>query len=140
MHSSEADSAKKSHGLELTCNAQFLLAPTAPPVHYRPRFRALALFERRLPERASVSSFPASENLVWAYRCQLKNCHACESFCHVTGLHCATAVPSLGCAERSSPEAVWRAEGAGLDGECAARVTIIIVATNSFLGAFLSSV
>ena len=69
-----------------------------------------------------------------------KNRHACKSFCHVTGLHCATAVPSLGCAERSSPEAVWRAEGAGLDGECAARVTIIIVATNSFLGAFLSSV
>jgi len=88
----------------------------------------------------SVSLLPASENLVWAYRCQLKNRHACESFCHVTGLHCATAVPSLGCAERSSPEAVWRAEGAGLDGECAARVTIIIVATNSFLGAFLSSV
>ena len=57
------DSAKKSHGLELTCNAQFLLAPAPPPAHYRPRFRALALFGRRLPERASVSSFPASENL-----------------------------------------------------------------------------
>jgi hypothetical protein len=32
------------------------------------------------------------------------NRHACESFCHVTGLHCAKVVASLGCAERSSPE------------------------------------
>ena len=38
--------------------------PAAPQAHYLPtRFRALALFGRRLPERVVSSSLPASENL-----------------------------------------------------------------------------
>src|SRR4029077_2077312 len=58
-------------------NSQLALAPTrhehrsnpiaelaAPPDGaYLPRFRALALFGRRPPERGVRSSFPASENL-----------------------------------------------------------------------------
>ena len=53
-----------------------------------------------------------------------------ESFCHVTQLHCGTAALFLGCAERSKPRSrVRRAEGAGLDGECADRAIIIVAAT-----------
>jgi len=79
------------------------------------------------------------KTLYGAYRCQPKNHHASESFCHVTSLRCGTATPLLGCAERSSPEArVRRAEGAGLDRECADRVTIIVPRrTNDFY--FVSS-
>ena len=79
------------------------------------------------------------KTLYGAYRCQPKNYHASESFCHVTSLRCGTATPLLGCAERSSPEArVRRAEGAGLDRECADRVTIIVPRrTNDFY--FVSS-
>ena len=105
---SRPTAVKKSLGLQLMCIGQFPIAPAAPPVHHRPRLRALALLERRPHQRVEGHVIPASENLVWAYRCQLKNRRACESFCHITGLHCATAVPSLGCAERSSREAVWR--------------------------------
>ena len=32
MHPFQADSSKKSHGLELTCSAQFPIAPAALPV------------------------------------------------------------------------------------------------------------
>ena len=39
-------------------------SPAASPAHYLPtRFRALALFSRRSPERLVRSSLPASENL-----------------------------------------------------------------------------
>ena len=39
-------------------------SPAAPSAHYlSTRFRALALFRRRLPERVVRSSLPASENL-----------------------------------------------------------------------------
>jgi hypothetical protein len=45
-----------------------------------------------------------------------------------------TAVLVLGCAERSSPQSrVRRVEGAGLDGECADRATIIVAATREFV-------
>jgi hypothetical protein len=70
------------------------------------------------------------ETLYGTYRCQLKNRHASESI--ITSVDCivATATRLLGCAERSSPEArLRRAEGAGLDGECADRVTMIVAAT-----------
>jgi hypothetical protein len=45
--------------------AQILMAEPAARTDgaYLPRFRALALFERRLPERVARSSLPASENL-----------------------------------------------------------------------------
>jgi hypothetical protein len=54
-----------------------------------------------------------------------KNSPCTESFCHVIRLHCGTAALLLGCAERSEPRSrVRRAEGAGLDRECADRATI----------------
>ena len=40
-------SSKKSLDLQLMCIGQFPIAPTAPPVHHRPRLRALALLGRR---------------------------------------------------------------------------------------------
>jgi hypothetical protein len=101
------------------------IAPAAPPVHYRPRFRALALFGRRPHQRVEGSSSPASKNLVWGLSVSRKNSPCTESFCHVIRLHCGTAALLLGCAERSEPRSrVRRAEGAGLDRECADRATI----------------
>jgi hypothetical protein len=48
-------------------------SPPAALVHYLPtRFRALALFGRRLPERVVRSSLPASENL---HNCRLTHCN-----------------------------------------------------------------
>ena len=41
--------SKKSHDLQLMCSGQFPIEPAAPSVHFRPRFRALALFGRRPP-------------------------------------------------------------------------------------------
>jgi hypothetical protein len=45
--------------------AQIPIAELAarPTEAYFPRFRALALFERRPPQRVDSSSLPASENL-----------------------------------------------------------------------------
>jgi hypothetical protein len=84
----------------------------------------LALFGRRLHERVARSSMPASENLVWGLSVSREKSPCIES------LRCGTATLLLGCAERSKPRSrVRRAEGAGLDGECAARVTIIVAAT-----------
>src|SRR5258707_6434101 len=39
------------------------MAPAAPPVPHFPRFRALALFGRRPPQRVDSIVMPASENL-----------------------------------------------------------------------------
>ena len=100
--------------------------PAAPKAHYLPtRFRALALFGRRLSERV-VRSSAAGVGLSLSTK---ESHHACESFCHVIRLHCGTATPLLGCAERSKPRSrLRRAEGAGLDGECADRAIIIVAA------------
>ena len=51
----------------------FLAAPLSrgTQAHYlSTRFRALALFGRRSPERVVRSPLPAAENLVWGARCQ----------------------------------------------------------------------
>ena len=42
---------------------QIPIAPAAPPLPHRPRFRALALFGRRPPERVERFVLPAAENL-----------------------------------------------------------------------------
>src|SRR5258705_12709723 len=42
-----------------------LHSPAAPPVPHFPRFRALALFGRRPPQRVEGFVMPASKNLVW---------------------------------------------------------------------------
>src|SRR5450755_3952391 len=42
---------------------QFPIAHAAPPLHHRPRFPALALLGRWLPQRADGLRIPASENL-----------------------------------------------------------------------------
>jgi hypothetical protein len=48
----------------LMCSPQPIAELAARPTEaYLPRFRALALFGRRLPERVVRSSLPASENL-----------------------------------------------------------------------------
>ena len=70
------------------------------------------------------------KTLYGACRCQEKNRHALKLFCHVIRLHCGTAALLLGCAERSQPRScVRRAEGAGVDRECAARVQNAVAAT-----------
>jgi hypothetical protein len=43
------------------------------PLPNCPRLRALALFQRRPPERVVRSSWPASENLVWGFGSQVEN-------------------------------------------------------------------
>ena len=63
MHPFEANSSKKSHGLQLMCSGQFPIEPTSPSVHFRPRFRALALFGRRPLQRPHTLVMPATENL-----------------------------------------------------------------------------
>ena len=104
---------------------QIPIAPAAPPLHHCPRFRALALFGRGRQSAWKGSSLPAAENLVWGLSVSRKNSPCTESFCHVIRLHCGTAALLLGCAERSEPRSrVRRAEGAGLDRECADRATI----------------
>jgi hypothetical protein len=104
---------------------QIPIAPAAPSVPHTPRFRALALFGRWPPQRVDGLGIPASENLVWGLSVSRKNSPCTESFCHVIRLHCGTAALLLGCAERSEPRSrVRRAEGAGLDRECADRATI----------------
>ena len=87
-------------------------------------------FGRRPSGRVVRSPLPASENLVWGLSVSRKKSPCVESFCHITRLRCGTATLLLGCAERSKPRSrVRRAEGAGLDRECADRVTIIVAAT-----------
>ena len=61
VHPFEADSSKKSLGLQLMCIGQFPIAPAAPPVHHRPRLRALALLGRRPHQRVEGHVIPASE-------------------------------------------------------------------------------
>jgi hypothetical protein len=58
------------HGLRILIEAllddlqQMLVLPARdPPLNYRPRFRALALFGRRPSERVDSPCIPASENL-----------------------------------------------------------------------------
>ena len=65
MHPFEADSSKKSLGLQLMCIGQFPIAPAAPPVHHRPRLRALALLERRPHQRVEGHVIPASEKPIY---------------------------------------------------------------------------
>jgi hypothetical protein len=65
------------------------------------------------------------KTLYGACRCQEKTCHALSHFVTSFRLHCGTAALLLGCAERSEPRSrVRRAEGAGLDRECADRARI----------------
>src|SRR5260370_9396721 len=60
----ERDTRRKSPRFPVTPRGQIPIEPAAPPPHYLPtRFRALALFGRRPPERVERSSLPASENL-----------------------------------------------------------------------------
>ena len=83
------------------------------------------LFTASAETMIAISSLPAAENLVWGLSVSRKNSPCTESFCHVIRLHCGTAALLLGCAERSEPRSrVRRAEGAGLDRECADRATI----------------
>jgi hypothetical protein len=95
-----------------------------PPSSRFPRFPPLEVFRRRPPVRAAPSvSGRHPKTLYGAYRCQEKTRHVLSHF--VTSLHCGTAALLLGCAERSEPRSrVRRAEGAGLDRECAGRVTM----------------
>jgi hypothetical protein len=56
-------STASRHSLRARRPAQFPIEPAAPPVPHPPRFRALALFGRRPPERVDRLGIPASENL-----------------------------------------------------------------------------
>src|SRR5262245_5268703 len=99
-------------------------SPAAAPPHHRPRFPALALFGRRPHQLVDGLVIASPKTLYGAYRCQEETRHVRSHF--VTSLDCIAArLPLLGCAERSEPRSrVRRAEGAGLDRECADRVTI----------------
>jgi hypothetical protein len=96
----------------------------AAALHF-PRVPSLEAFGRRPRCQPNHRERPSSETLVWGLSVSRKNSPCTESFCHVIRLHCGTAALLLGCAERSEPRSrVRRAEGAGLDRECADRATI----------------
>jgi hypothetical protein len=58
-------------------------------VPHFPRFRALALFGRRLQERADSVGIPASKNLVWGLGSQAENSqHAIFSFNSISLFDC----------------------------------------------------
>src|SRR5712672_4389382 len=74
--------------------------------------------------RQFVSSGP--KTLYGAYWCQGESGGAVESFCHVTGLHLRHGQPFARLRRAVKPQSrLRRAEGAGLDGECAVRAIII---------------
>src|SRR6476619_7752 len=64
VHAFEASTPfEKLPGTQVTYRGQISIAPAAPPVPHFPRFRALALFGRRPPQRVDSIVMPASENL-----------------------------------------------------------------------------
>ena len=54
--------AVKNHTASNSCAAVNSHEPAAPSVHFRPRFRALALFGRRPHQRVNSLVMPATEN------------------------------------------------------------------------------
>ena len=98
----------------------------AQPVPNFPRLRALALFGRRSVERAEPPCCRRPKTLYGAYWRQGESGGAVESFCHVTGLHLRHGQPLARLRRAVKPQSrLRRAEGAGLDGECAVRAIII---------------
>src|SRR6476619_1196308 len=64
VHAFEASTPfEKLPGTQVTYRGQISIAPAGPPVPHFPRFRALALFGRRPPQRVDSIVMPASENL-----------------------------------------------------------------------------
>jgi len=109
---------------------QIPIAPAAPPVPNFPRLRALALFGRRPPQRVEGSSCRRPKTLYGAYWRQGESGGAVESFCHVTRLHLRHGQPFARLRRAVKPQSrLRRAEGAGLDRECAVRAIIIVAAT-----------
>ena len=105
------------------------IAPAAPSVPHTPRFRALALSDADRRSAWMVLAFRRPKTLYGACRCQEK---LAINILHIIRLHCGTAARLLGCAERLEPRSrVRRAEGAGLDRECADRATISLLATTN---------
>jgi hypothetical protein len=95
-----------------------------------PRFRALALFGRRPLSAGIVPPSRHPKTLYGAYWCQVESVGAVESFCHVTRLHLRHGQPLARLCRAVKPQnRLRRAEGAGLDGECAVRAIIIVAAT-----------
>ena len=109
---------------------QIPIAPAAPPVPNFPRLRALALFGRRSPQCVEGASSRRPKTLYGAYWCQGESGGAVESFCHVTRLHLRHGQPLARLRRAVKPQSrLRRAEGAGLDGECAVRAIMIVAAT-----------
>ena len=76
------------------------------------------------------SSCRRPKTLYGAYWCQGESVGAVESFCHVTRLHLRHGQPLARLRRAVKPQSrLRRAEGAGLDGECAVRAIIIVAAT-----------
>jgi hypothetical protein len=97
----EPDRRRKSPGLQLTPRGQIPIVPAAPPSdHPPPRFRALALFGRRPPERVARSSLPASENLHTSRHMQRSKIHAYS-------ITSSAVASSVGGTVRLSIRAVW---------------------------------
>src|SRR5882672_2689004 len=70
------------------------------------------------------------KTLYGAYWCQGESGGAVESFCHVTRLHLRHGQPFARLRRAVKPQSrLRRAEGAGLDRECAVRAIIIVAAT-----------
>jgi len=77
-----------------------------------------------------VSASRRPKTLYGAYWCQGESGGAVESFCHVTRLHLRHGQPLARLRRAVKPQSrLRRAEGAGLDGECAVRAIIIVAAT-----------
>src|SRR5713226_5774511 len=64
VHAFEANTPfEKLPGTQINVPRLNLHSPAAPPVPHFPRFRALALFGRRPPQRVEGFVMPASKNL-----------------------------------------------------------------------------
>ena len=99
----------------------------AQPVPNFPRLRVPWRFlDAGYKSARIVSASRRPKTLYGAYWRQGESGGAVESFCHVTGLHLRHGQPLARLRRAVKPQSrLRRAEGAGLDGECAVRAIII---------------
>src|SRR6267154_4134521 len=120
-------------------NYAALKSGTAAKSPSRPRLRRCPTSRDFVPWRfldagrksASIaSSCRHPKTLYGVYWCQGESGDAVESFCHVTRSHLRHGQPLAWLRRAVKPQSrLRRAEGAGLDGECAVRAIIIVAAT-----------
>ena len=108
-----------------TCG-KILIAPAAPLPHTSRDFVPWRFLDAGRHSAWKGSSCRRPKTLYGAYWRQGESGGAVESFCHVTGLHLRHGQPLARLRRAVKPQSrLRRAEGAGLDGECAVRAIII---------------